>query len=97
MTITDLLGFTAGTCTTLAFLPQVIQVWKSRSAADISLGMYAIFVAGTILWLSYGLYASLLPMIVTNVVTLILASAVLFMKLRFERRTTALADKRPLP
>jgi MtN3 and saliva related transmembrane protein len=85
MSIGDSLGFVAGACTTLAFLPQVLQVWRTRSAADISLGMYSIFLAGTILWLAYGISSGSAPLIVTNSVTLVLSGAVLTMKLRFAR------------
>lgn len=94
MSFTDILGFAAGACTTFAFLPQVIQVWKSRSASDISLGMYSIFLTGTILWLAYGIYARSLPLIITNTITLFLSGAVLFMKLRLDRPSPAPASRR---
>lgn len=86
MKFIELLGFVAGACTTAAFLPQVVQVWRTRSAADISLWMYCVFVFGVVLWLAYGLFVAAMPLIVTNVVTLLLAGAVLVMKLRFESR-----------
>ena len=78
------LGLTAGALTTFAFLPQVWQVWKSKSAKDISLGMYSIFVSGVALWLGYGLLANALPVVVANALTLILAGAVLIMKIIFD-------------
>ncbi|XZG69144.1 SemiSWEET transporter [Chitinibacteraceae bacterium HSL-7] len=82
----ETLGLVAGACTTVAFVPQVMQVWKSRSAKDISLGMYLIFVTGVALWLVYGIYAEALPVIVANALTLVLAGAVLAMKLTFDRK-----------
>ena len=39
MNLPDLLGTIAGILTTLAFVPQVWRVWKTRSTRDISLGM----------------------------------------------------------
>lgn len=86
MKFIELLGFVAGACTTVAFLPQVVQVWRTRSAADISLWMYCVFVFGVALWLAYGLFVAAMPLIVTNVVTLLLAGSVLVMKLHFEGR-----------
>ncbi|MCX7152040.1 MAG: SemiSWEET transporter [Proteobacteria bacterium] len=77
------LGLAAGLLTTMAFLPQVWQVWKSRSARDISLPMYLIFTLGVALWLVYGLMTAAVPIIVANAVTLLFAGAVLIMKLRF--------------
>lgn len=85
MEFVEVLGFVAGACTTAAFLPQVIHVWRTRSAADISLGMYCVFLLGVCLWLAYGIIVSALSMIIANGVTLLLAGLVLVMKLRFER------------
>ncbi len=77
----DILGFTAGFLTTLAFLPQVIKVIKTRKTEDISLGMYIIFTLGVALWLVYGILLSSLPIIVANLLTLSLASIILVMKI----------------
>ena len=85
MQFVEVLGFVAGACTTAAFLPQVTHVWRTRPAADISLGMYCVFLLGVFLWLAYGIIMSAMSMILANGVTLLLAGSVLFMKLRFER------------
>lgn len=78
------IGLAAGFCTTIAFLPQVIKTWKSRSAKDLSLGMYTIFCTGVVLWLTYGILISDLPIILTNLATLILALSILLFKLMFK-------------
>lgn len=80
---TDIIGYVAAFCTTAAFVPQVLQVWKTRSARDISLGMYVVFVTGIAFWLLYGLFIGAWPIIIANLVTFILAGGVLVMKLRF--------------
>jgi MtN3 and saliva related transmembrane protein len=80
----SLLGLLAGSFTTIAFLPQVLKTWKSRSAKDLSLGMFSIFTVGVGLWLTYGILIDDLPVILANVVTLILASTLLFFKLRWK-------------
>jgi len=82
----NILGLVAGTCTTVAFIPQVLQVWRTRSAQDISIGMYSVFIVGVALWLVYGLVVNSMPVVVSNLVTLLLASAVLGMKMWFENR-----------
>ena len=78
-----LLGFAAATCTTLAYAPQFIKVWRSRSTEDISLGMFLVLVLGVALWLLYGLLSGDGPLIASNAITLVLAGAILFMKLKF--------------
>ncbi len=77
-----LLGFLAGILTTVAFIPQVIKTWRSQSTHDISLAMFAIFTAGVLAWLVYGVLISDLPVILANSVTLVLAGTILFFKLR---------------
>ena len=80
----QLLGLAAGSCTTIAFLPQVIKTWKSGTAKDLSLGMFSFFCFGVLLWLVYGIMQHDIPVIAANMVTLILASTLLFFKLRFK-------------
>jgi len=84
MSLTDLLGHAAGFCTTIAFVPQVLKVYRSRSARDISLGMYAVFVLGLALWLAYGWMLGAWPIVVANALTIALAGSVLVMKLRYD-------------
>lgn len=80
------LGFAAAACTTLSFLPQVLKVWRSRRADDISLGMYAVFCTGIVLWLVYGFLIADLPLIVANIVTLTLAGSVLVLAVRYRQK-----------
>jgi MtN3 and saliva related transmembrane protein len=83
MQFTDLIGSLAAALTTVSFIPQVWQVWKSRRTHDISLGMYLAFTCGVAFWLIYGILIVSWPVIIANAVTLCLAGAVLIMKLRF--------------
>jgi MtN3 and saliva related transmembrane protein len=84
MTLTSLIGFSAATLTTVSFLPQVIQVWKTKSTKDISLGMFSIFSTGVFLWLIYGILIKDWAVFVANFVTLILASIILIFKLKYK-------------
>ncbi len=81
----NLIGYAAATGTTISFLPQLIRVVRLRSARDISLGMFLIFSAGTVLWLTYGLLSRSWPVAVANAVTLVLSLSILILKLRFDR------------
>ena len=51
----QILGLVAGTITSITFLPQVIHIWKTKSAKDLSLLMLLLLILGVILWLTYGL------------------------------------------
>jgi MtN3 and saliva related transmembrane protein len=78
----DAVGYIAATLTTIAFVPQAWKTWKTRSAAGVSLRMYAIFTLGVALWLAYGLMIGAWPVIVANVVTLVLSLFILVMRLK---------------
>ncbi|MFN7220360.1 MAG: SemiSWEET transporter [Burkholderiales bacterium] len=83
MLITEWIGTAAACCTTLAFVPQVLKIWRSRSARDISLPMYLVFAAGVLLWFAYGVLLGAWPIIIANAVTIVLADAVIVMKIRW--------------
>ena len=79
------LGLVAAAFTTLAFLPQVLKVWRTKQAADLSLTTYGLFCMGIVLWLVYGLLIRDIPIIAANVVTLALAGSVLVLAFRYRR------------
>lgn len=83
---TTLIGLAAATLTTAAFVPQLVKVWRSRSAADLSMGMLVVFSAGLFLWLVYGVRVRMLPVILANAVTLALNLTILVLKIRHDRR-----------
>lgn len=76
-----LLGYPAAFLTTIAFVPQAWQSWRTRDLSGISAPMYALFTAGVALWLVYGIAIGSLPIIAANSITLLLASVVLGLKL----------------
>lgn len=79
----NLLGICAGTLTTIAFVPQVLKTWRTRSGEDISTGMFLLFSGGVLLWLIYGIMLQAQPIILANAITLLLALAIIVLKLRF--------------
>lgn len=79
------IGSGAAACTTISFLPQLIRVWRRKSASDISLVMFLLFSLGLVLWLIYGIGIHSAPVIAANIVTLTLAVAILALKVRYDR------------
>ena len=83
MQFIDLIGYCAAALTTLSFVPQAWHTFKTRDVSGISLGMYSAFTLGVALWLVYGLLLGAWPIVLANAITLALAAAILWMKLRF--------------
>jgi MtN3 and saliva related transmembrane protein len=89
MQASDLLGWLAATLTTAAFVPQAWRTYRTRDVSGISLRMYGMITLGVALWLAYGIVLQEAPMIVANSLGLLLACAVLVMKLRYGKRDGA--------
>ncbi|MBP5975199.1 SemiSWEET transporter [Brasilonema sp. CT11] len=78
------LGLTAGVLTTIAYLPQLIKTWKSKSAHDLSWSMLIVLCTGIILWLVYGAYIHDIPIIAANIVTFLFAGMILVLKIKYK-------------
>lgn len=89
MRLEELIGYLAACLTTVSFLPQAWLTFRTRDVSGISLGMYSAFTLGVALWLVYGLSARAWPVVAANAVTLMLALAILVMKLRFGSKPQA--------
>jgi len=83
----EYLGYAAGILTTVAFLPQAVQLIRTRQARDISLTWAATMTAGVFFWLCYGVAKQSVPMISANGITLLLLLVILFIKLRYQDST----------
>lgn len=82
MTSNELIAYMAASCTTVAFLPQAILVWKTKNTVSISLTMYSIFTLGLLLWTAYGYLTNQMPILFANIITTILASSIWWMKVK---------------
>ncbi len=83
-----LVGSVAAVLTTAAFVPQVVRVWRSRHARDISLPTFAVFSVGVAVWLFYGWLVDSVPIVAANALTLLLALAIVGLKVKFDREAT---------
>ncbi|MDD4308452.1 MAG: SemiSWEET transporter [Thermoplasmata archaeon] len=77
------IGIVAGTLTTISFIPQIIKIYKTKDAKDLSILMFLIFSLGVLLWLTYGIVIGELPIIIANCVTLFFIVVILAMKIRY--------------
>jgi MtN3 and saliva related transmembrane protein len=77
-----ILGMVAGCCSTFAFVPQVLKIWREGDTRAISIRMYIMRVTGFVLWLAYGFALGSIPLIIFNILSLLLGGTVLVLKLR---------------
>lgn len=83
--IVEMIGFVGASCTTASFVPQVISILKTKAVDGISIGMYSLFVFGILMWLLYGLSIGSLPIIIANAITIVLASMVLLLTIKYKK------------
>jgi MtN3 and saliva related transmembrane protein len=84
---TELLGLTAGICTSLSLLPQLVKILKHKKSDDISLFYLIILFIGICLWIWYGFLRDDVPIIATNSFTLLINSLIIIAGIHYKRRS----------
>lgn len=84
-TLITVIGALSAIGTTAAWLPQVVQTWRTREADDFSWSYLALFSSGVAGWIAYGVLRKDGVVIAANVVTLLLVLTVLYVKVREAR------------
>ncbi len=79
-----LVSAVAATLTTAAFVPQALHIIRHKETRAISLFMYVSFAVGVALWLLFGAMIGNWPIMVSNAITLLLALAIIAMKLKYK-------------
>lgn len=74
---TEILGLIAGGFTSIASMPQLIKVIKTKNVEDLSWLMLLILVTGLSLWVWYGVQQDELPIILSNSFAVIVNLALL--------------------
>jgi MtN3 and saliva related transmembrane protein len=84
----EYLGLAAGLLTTFAIVPQIIRVYKLKSARDISFIYNTLMLIGIIVWLAYGIISNRISLIIWNVLGIILNGWLLYAKFKYGRQKT---------
>lgn len=82
MTVTHL-GLIAGALTSIAGIPQVIQVYRTKKVRDLSVWQPVLLSVGITLWLVYGVVINDIPLIVADIVSLSCCLTLLGMIFRY--------------
>ncbi len=67
----DVILCDVGIIAPLSTVPQIIQIYTTRSAEDLNLGTWGLFLAFTVFWLLYGIVNRARPLIITNSIWLV--------------------------
>ena len=86
MEMTQIIGLTAGILTASSMIPQVIKSWKEKKADDVSLKMLVVLTSGIALWIVYGLKKNDLPIILTNIFSMVVNITMVILRLKFNKK-----------
>lgn len=76
--IGEFLGYLAGICTAIVFLPQSLQTIKTKDVTGLSLMTYVVYCVGMLCWILYGVYLHSIQMILFNAISLFFAIIILY-------------------
>lgn len=79
-----MIGYIAGTLTTVAFAPQLIKALQTKSTSDVSLLMLVCSTTGMALWLVHGFIVHDNALVIANSISVTLAFSLLAYKVKNE-------------
>jgi MtN3 and saliva related transmembrane protein len=80
------IGLIGSVLSSITFMPQVYQTWKTKSVADLNLFMLLIIFISTVFWLMYGFGKGLAPVIICNGIICALSLLLIYFKFRYARK-----------
>jgi MtN3 and saliva related transmembrane protein len=82
----EIVGLAAGICTAVSLLPQIIKIIKEKKAQDISLFYLIVLLCGLGLWTYYGFLKQDVPIIATNIFSMLLNVIVIILGSIYKRK-----------
>jgi MtN3 and saliva related transmembrane protein len=86
MTFTQIVGFVATILSIATYMPQVFQLYRTKSARDISMPMLLLLCFGVAIWLSFGIWIKDTPLILTNGLILSMSLLMVIMKIKYDKK-----------
>lgn len=80
-----IIGIIGAILSSISFLPQVVQIWKTKSADDLSMATIILLASNGTSWLVYGILKDATPLVITNAIVLIMLLLIIFLKIKYRR------------
>ena len=74
----EVVGYIATFFSAISAAPQAIKTIRTRDIKGLSIGMWLLSLAASFSWLSYGIYLTDFPLIITNIMTTTFQTIILF-------------------
>ena len=79
-----LIGLLAGTLSIVAVLPQVWKTYTTKHSKDLSMKWLVISIVAQLLWFTFGILTTVLPIILTSSSTCVMTSSLIIMKRKYD-------------
>ncbi len=83
---TEVVGHIGSALSSITFMPQVYQTWKTKSVQDLNLFMMVIVFISTLIWIIYGVGLGLLPVIICNSIICFLSLVLIYFKFSYGKK-----------
>ena len=84
MDLANFIGTAGGIVSSITFLPQVIKIWKTKSAKDLSMMTLFFLILNVSLWLTYGVMRTDYPLMITNGIVLCMILCMVYFKIKYK-------------
>lgn len=81
----EIIGFVAGGLSSALFIPQIVKIFKEKSAEEIALLTCIIGIVSSGLWLWYGIVQEHISMMVTNSISIVATSVLIVLKIIYDK------------
>lgn len=83
--LTESLGLIAGALATCSVIPQVVRIYRLKSAHEISMVFTTMLLCGLALWMVYGIFLKLTPVVVWNSIGVGVMASLMYAKFKYGR------------
>ena len=83
--IEHVIGLLGAILSSVSFLPQVLKIWRSKSAADISMSTILLLAGNALCWLVYGVLKEAKPLWITNSIMLTMLLVIVYFKVIYRK------------
>ncbi|MEJ7586203.1 MAG: SemiSWEET family transporter [Ferruginibacter sp.] len=83
---TEMVGLFGSFLSSITFIPQVYQTWRTKSVEDLNLTMMLIVFLSTVVWLVYGIAENLRPVYICNGIMCFLSFMLIYFKFRYGKK-----------
>ncbi len=82
----EIVGLAAGIFTATSLLPQLIKTIREKEAKSLSIGMMLVLITGLSMWVYYGFLKKDVPIIATNIFSVLINLALLFFSIKYKKK-----------